>query len=235
MNLHFITSISKDYWYSTAKYCIGTWNLPGKVTIYIDQKEGDVDWFNELPFNKLLLNVPNLEMESSDAERAKVMKFWGKSCAQLHAVYNKEEDERIIWLDADIEQIGNVNIELFNFMFDSEIAIMNSGDGEDCWESGLVIFNNSTGKLKVAMNRYRDTWNDFNILNSLWKPYDAQVLGYVAQQRGYFNLCNNPCKNIDALKNSRYSTVFTHWINKSNKKLLAEKYNEGSNLPRLDT
>jgi hypothetical protein len=37
MNLHFITSISKEYWENTAKYCIGTWNLPGKLTVYIDQ------------------------------------------------------------------------------------------------------------------------------------------------------------------------------------------------------
>jgi len=235
MRLHFITSISKDYWYSTAQYCIGTWKLPGKITIYIDQKEGDVDWFNELPFHKLLLNVPHLEIESSDTERAKVMKFWGKSCAQLHAVLNREEDERVIWLDADIEQLDEASIDFFNFTFDNEIAMMNSEDGEDCWESGLVVFNEAAEKLKVAMNRYKDAWNDSNILSSLWKPYDAQVLGYVANQRGYFNLCDNPCKNIDALKNSRYSTIFKHWINKSNKKSLAEKYSEGSSLSRINT
>jgi hypothetical protein len=60
------------------------------------------------------------------------------------------------------------------------------------------------------------------LFSSLWKPYDAQVLGYVATRKGFLNLCNSSCKNQDALKNTRYADFFTHWINKDNKNLLKE-------------
>jgi hypothetical protein len=61
MKLHFITSISKSYWNDTARYCIPTWKLPGKVTIYVDQNAGDLDWLSEVPFHKELLTVPDLQ------------------------------------------------------------------------------------------------------------------------------------------------------------------------------
>lgn len=237
MNLHFITSISPEYWNRTAKYCISTWNLPGKVTVYVDQKEGSLNWLDEVPYNKVLIDVPHLNFDSEESERAKVRKFWGKSYCQINTVLEREKDERIIWLDADIEQTTpNIDPELFNFGFTQEIAVMNSKDGFDCWESGIVIFNNEAPKLKVAINRYINAWNSEEILNSLWKPYDAQVLGYVASDRGYFNLCEAPCKNIDALKNTRYKDSFNHWINKTNKQKLFEKYNnEDSDISYHDT
>lgn len=221
MNLHFITSISKDYWYNTAQYCINTWKLPGKVTIYVDQQVGDLDWLQELPFHKELLNVPLLKYNKDDI--AKVRKFWGKSVAQLTALRNRDIDERVIWIDADVEQIGDARIDMFNFSFPEPLAIMNSQHMEDCWESGLVIFNQQNEKLNQAAKKYERAWNDEDILESLWKPYDAQVLGHIALDRGFHNLCNRPCENIDALKNTIYASSFKHWINKDNKKELFEK------------
>ena len=221
MNLHFITSISKEYWYSTAQYCVTTWKLPGKVTVYIDQTDGDLDWLKDVPFHKELLHVPALKV--SVDERAKVRKFWGKSCAQLHAVRNRDIDERIIWLDSDVEQIGDADKTMFNQTFEDQLAVMNSLDHEDCWETGLVIFNQQNEKLNQAMKKYHNAWNDEDILSSLWRPYDAQVLGYVALERGFLNLCNQPCKNVDALANTVYNTTFKHWINKDNKQILADK------------
>lgn len=221
MNLHFITSISKEYWYGTAQYCVTTWKLPGKVTVYIDQTDGDLDWLKDVPFHKELLHVPALKVSVDD--RAKVRKFWGKSCAQLHAVRNREIDERIIWLDSDVEQIGDADETLFNQPFEDQLAVMNSLDHEDCWETGLVIFNQQNEKLNQAMKKYHNAWNDEDILSSLWRPYDAQVLGHVALERGFLNLCKQPCKNVDALANTIYNTTFKHWINKDNKQILADK------------
>jgi hypothetical protein len=221
MNLHFITSISKEYWYSTAQYCVTTWKLPGKVTIYIDQTDGDLDWLKDVPFHKELLHVPTLKVSVDD--RAKVRKFWGKSCAQLHAVRNRDIDERIIWLDSDVEQISDASETLFNQTFQDQLAVMNSSDHEDCWETGLVIFNQQNEKLNQAMKKYHNAWNDEDILSGLWRPYDAQVLGHVALERGFLNLCKKPCKNIDALANTIYNTTFKHWINKDNKQILADK------------
>jgi hypothetical protein len=220
MNLHFITSVSKNYWYSTGQHCIGTWNLPGKTSVYVDQKDGDLDWLKDIPFHKELLNVPPLEY--GEDERAKVRKFWGKSVAQLDAVQNRGVDERVIWLDADVEQISEASADMFTFDFQQPLAMMNSQDHEDCWESGLVIFNQQNDKLNQAMKKYDRAWNDEDILSSLWRPYDAQVLGYIALDRGYLNLCQQPCSNINALDNTRYANVFKHWINKDNKKILAE-------------
>lgn len=216
MNLHFITSISKEYWYSTAKQCLNTWDLPGTVTVYIDQQYGDLNWISEIPFNKKLLHVPFLKVDEFTST-AKVRKFWGKACAQIVAVKNREADERIIWLDSDIEQLGNTSADLFSFTFNEHIATMNSGIGEDCWESGLVIFNNENGKLNQFMKHYERSWNDEDILSSLWKPYDAQVLGHTALEKSYFNLCNNICDNAVALENTQFSGILKHWINKTNK------------------
>ena len=222
MKLHFITSISRTYWNDTAKHCITTWkNLPGEVTVYVDQKDGDLDWIKEIPFHKELLYVPKLE--AAEADRAKVRKFWGKSMAQITALRNREKDERIIWIDADVEMISpGVPEQLFKFHFVEPIAMLNSGDGEDCWESGLVIFNQRAEKFDVTVRRYEKAWLDEDTLMSLWRPYDAQVLGHVALERGYFNLCNTQCSNADALKNSNYRDYFKHWINKDNKKILSE-------------
>ena len=223
MNLHFITSISKNYWNETAKYCINTWGgLPGEVTVYIDQKDGDLDWIKEVPFHKELLYVPTLESKS--AERAKVRKFWGKSTAQITALRNRGKDERIIWLDADVEKISSdVPEHIFSFGFTEPIAMMNSGDQEDCWESGIVIFNQKAEKIDLTVRKYEKAWLDEDTLMSLWRPYDAQVLGHVALERGFLNLCQNSCSNADALKNSPFAPYFKHWINKDNKKILAEK------------
>ena len=63
MNLHFITSISKEYWESTAKKCINTWKLPGKLTVFIDQPFGDLTWLDEVPGPKYLLYVPPLKVD----------------------------------------------------------------------------------------------------------------------------------------------------------------------------
>lgn len=221
MKLKFITSISKNYWNSTAKHCISTWNLPGEVVIYVDQKEGDLNWLNEVPFQKELLNVPALNVNVGD--RTKVRKFWGKACAQIDAIRNRSTDERIIWLDGDVEQINPVDASAFSFNFKEFVAMMNSQDDEDCWESGLVIFNQKCEKLNLYIRRYENFWYDENSLMTLWRPYDAQILGHIAQEHGFMNLCQSKCKNIDALKNTTFSNFFVHWINKDNKKLLAEK------------
>ena len=220
MNLHFVTSLSQSYWQKTARKCLSTWDLPGKVTIYIDQEEGEVEWFNELPFYKRLLRVPDLPQQIDFLDRNKVRKFWGKSCAQIHAVINAEDDERIIWLDSDITQNKDVKKDLFNWQFEEEFAIMNSGDSVDCWESGIVIFNNQFEKIKVTMNRYRDAWQDKEFMQNLWKPYDAQVLGSIGVQRSFKNLCLRNCKNAEAVENTIYKGYFKHWINKENKSKL---------------
>jgi hypothetical protein len=219
MNLHFVTSISKDYWDNTAKYCIPTWDLPGKVTIFIEQRHGDLEWLKDLPFKYQLMYAPDLELDEL-MDRAKVLKFWGKSCAQIYAVREREPNERIVWIDADVEQVSPVPEQAFTFNFKEPLAMLNSRDDEDCWETGVVVFNQQYEKLSLVMKKYEQAWHDSEILNSLWKPYDAQVLGYIANDRGFKNLCNAPCKNIDALKNSHLGTYFTHWINKDNKSLL---------------
>jgi hypothetical protein len=221
MNLHFITSISKEYWYNTAKNCISTWNLPGTVTVYIDQQHGDLNWISEIPFNKKLLYVPPLKV-SKFASITKVRKFWGKACSQITAVKNREVDERVIWVDSDIEQLNNASAELFSFMFDEHIATMNNGIGDDCWESGLVIFNNKNERLNQFIKQYEKNWNDEEILTSLWKPYDAQVLGFTALEKSYYNLCNSTCDNVVALENTQFSGILKHWINKKNKAKLNE-------------
>lgn len=229
MNLHFITSLSGEYWNSTGKYCIDTWDLPGKVTIYVDQLYGDLDWLSEVKYHKEAIYVPPL-MELQQEETSKIRKFWGKTCAQVHAVTNSSPDERIIWLDADVEQLDKADPSLFNFDFVEPFALMNSGDGHDCWETGLVIFNQQHEKLNVAMKKYSKAWNDPEIINYLWKPYDAQVLGYIAKSRKFYNLCNAKCSNSLALENTRFKNIFKHWINKENKALLYNlKNNEDSN------
>lgn len=232
MNLHFITSITKEYWESTGKYCIPTWNLPGKVTIYIEQYRGDPRWTAELPHSVEMLYVPPLKIDDDFIDRRKVLKFWGKASAQITALRNRDSQERIIWIDADVEQISSVEEKDFSFHFEESVAIMNSCDGDDCWETGIVIFNQKNEKLGVTINRYEQAWKDTEILNSLWKPYDAQVLGYVALQRGFYNLCENPCKNIEALANTRFKKQFKHWINKENKAQL-KKINESKNNSSL--
>lgn len=220
MNLHFVTSLSQPYWQKTARKCLSTWNLPGKVTVYIDQQEGEVEWFKELPFNKRLLKVPDLPKQIDFLDRNKIRKFWGKSCAQIHAVLNAEDNERIVWLDSDITQHQKIDKDLFDWKFDEEFAIMNSGDSADCWESGIVIFNNDFEKIKVTMNRYRVAWNNEEFMKTLWKPYDAQVLGSIGVQRSFKNLCLQNCKNAEALNHTIYKDYFTHWINKENKSKL---------------
>ena len=229
MNLHFITSISKEYWYSTAKHCISTWNLPGKVTVFIDQQYGDLDWINEIPFHKRLLSVPHLKVDEF-TNTAKVRKFWGKTCSQIVAVRNREENERVIWIDSDVEQLQEIPASLFNFSFSESVGVMNSGGTDDCWETGLVIFNQENSKLNQFMKKYENYWNDEEVLSSLWKPYDALVLGYTAEIRGFFNLCNYPCANIDALEYTRYAGYLKHWINKDNKQLLAIKKNDSNDI-----
>lgn len=228
MKLKFVTSISKEYWYSVGKHCVSTWNLPGEVLIYIDQEEGDVEWFNDVPHNKLLLHVPKLELDEDFDVNTKVRKFWGKSCAQIHAIKNRDAkaDERIIWLDADIEQLEPVGERLFSFPFTNPVAMMKSSNTNlDCFESGLVIFNESYVKLTLWANKYHDYWNNQNAINMCYKPYDAIVLGNFAQgeKSGLLNLCNSVCENVDALRHTQFHPYFKHWINKTNKEKLVDQ------------
>ena len=224
MDLHFITSVSKNYWNETGRYCIKTWTgLPGKITVYIDQKDGDLEWIKDIPFRKELLYVHPLEARVAD--RAKVRKFWGKATAQITANRNRGLDERVIWIDADVECILSPLPEhIFKFEFPEPVAVMNSGDHEDCWESGIVVFNQRAEKFDRFVRQYEKAWLDEDILLGLYRPYDAQVLGHVATERGYYNLCQRECKNIDAMANSLYSPYFKHWINKDNKKKLQDQH-----------
>ena len=225
MNLNFITSLSKEYWEGTGKFCLKTWkNFPGTVTVYIDQQEGDIAWINELPsfFVKKLVRVPNLNLEDRDS--TKIRKFWGKACAQISAMRERGKDERIVWIDADVEQTASTLPEsIFSFSFMEPIAMLNSGDGEDCWESGIVVFNQTADKIDLVVRKYENMYLNQDNLFSLWKPYDAQALGAVAMERGFLNLCKKKCPNAEALANSHFAPYFKHWINKDNKKLLIEK------------
>jgi hypothetical protein len=216
MSLHFITSINQEYWDIIAKRCISTWDLPGSITVYIDQQQGNLDWIKEVPYHCELLHVPKLT-SNAHANNAKVRKFWGKSVSQIHAVEHRGTD-RIVWLDADIEQLQPISTELFDFEFDEPVALMNSGQLNDEWESGLVIFNQAHGKLDQFMKHYHNNWNDDEIIASLYKPYDAPVIGHTATQRGYINLCDTLCDmNKLALEHTRYHGYLKHWIGKDNK------------------
>lgn len=232
MNLQFITSVSKGYWESVGKHCIHTWNLPGEVIVYVDQQEGEIEWINEIPYKKKLLHVPTLDVADYLDVKTKVRKFWGKSCAQIHAIRNRPIDTRIVWLDADMEQTDSISSHLFDFDFRNPVALMKSHDtSPDCYETGLVIFNQQFEKLTLFANRYEKFWRSEEDLLGLFRPYDAMVLGNLAEQHklGYYNLCDTVCENIDALKNTRYSSVFKHWINKDNKKkFLEEKVSQES-------
>ena len=217
MNLHFITSISSAYWNNIAKQCISTWDLPGRVTVYIDQTHGDLDWIKQIPYHCELLHVPPLE-STQHANNAKIRKFWGKSSAQIHAVEHGNTNERIVWMDADIEQLQPVPSELFDFEFNEPVAVLHSGQPNDEWESGLVIFNQAHGKLSQFMKHYSNNWNNDEVLATLYKPYDAPVLGYTAVQRGFVNLCHDTGGiNKLALENSRYRGYLNHLIGKANK------------------
>ena len=220
MNLHFITSISKEYWDLTAKYCIPTWNLPGRVTVYVEQTKGDMKWTNEIPFDVELITVPRLKWEAGNGRR-KVLKFWGKSYTQIRAVQTRGINERVIWLDADMEQTFDdiIPAEEFESGFKEAVGLLNSGDHEDCWETGIVIFNQNCDKLGRFIKRYYDAWNNEETMESLWRPYDAQVIGHAAD-KNFHNLCKASGTNADSVKNSLFGKYFIHWINKDNKDLL---------------
>lgn len=223
--LQFVTSVSKSYYTSTAKYTMATWNLPGELVVYIDQKEGDLDWLDEIRHTKKLLNVPKLNVAEYLDDKTKVRKFWGKSCAQIHAIRNRPDDTRIVWLDADIEQlVPSVNENLFLSNFDKAVAMMKSNNqSADCFESGLVIFNESHKKLTLFANQYEKFWKDEESLLQLWRPYDALVLGALAEKRGFLNLVEKECPNEHALENTKFRGTFKHWINKANKETLRLK------------
>jgi len=228
MKLKFVTSVSREYWYGVGKHCIDSWDLPGELVIYIDQEEGEVEWFNDINYKKLLLHVPPLQLGEEFDVNTKVRKFWGKSCAQIHAIKNRDAktDERIIWLDADVEQIKPVDESLFNFKFEEAVAMMKSNNhSADCYETGLVIFNNDYIKLTVWANKYAAYWNNITAIKSLHRPYDAIVLGNFArgEKIGMYNLCNSVCNNVDALKHTRFDPYFKHWINKANKEKLVDQ------------
>jgi hypothetical protein len=233
MNLQFITSVSKSYWESVGKYCIGTWDLPGEIVIYIDQPEGDVEWFNDIPHKKKLVYVPPLDVADYLDVKTKVRKFWGKSCAQIHAIRNRPLDTRVIWLDADMEQLKPVSANMFDFSFKPPVAMMKSNTwSEDCYESGLVIFNQQHEKLTLFANQYEKFWKNEEDLLGLFRPYDAMVLGAMAEKRGFLNLCNQDCDNKDALEYTDYKGYFKHWINKENKAKLKEQISEMTNEDR---
>jgi len=236
MKLRFITSVSPGYWQSVGKRCIESWNLPGEVTVYVDQQEGDLSWVEEIAYDKKLLRVPKLKNYGSDntddeetaKTKTKVRKFWGKACAQIHALKTADEDTRIIWLDADVEQLKPITEELFTWHFAQPVAMMKSNDwSQDCYETGLVIFNQQNEKLNLFVKNYEAFWKDPDQLGSLYRPYDAIVLGTVAGQKksGFFNLCNRMGENVDALNNTQYASYFKHWINKANKRILIEGSN----------
>jgi hypothetical protein len=219
MNLHFITSVSREYWDLTAKYCIPTWNLPGRVTVYVEQTEGDIKWVKDIPFNTEILTVPTLPLDPKFVTK-KFLKFWGKAWAQIYSIRHRGNNERIVWLDADIEQIKPATERMFAFKLKTAVAMMNSGDAQDCWESGIVVFNEDQNKLGKFAHIYHKRWEDQDFLETLWRPYDAQVLGNVAESSGYTNLCKEPCPNALAVKATIYADTFHHWINKENKELL---------------
>ena len=81
---------------------------------------------------------------------------------------------------------------------------------------------------KQAIKQYQDAWNNEEIMESLWRPYDAQVIGHVAE-KGFYNLCDVPCSNANAVKNSRFNNYFVHWINKENKDQLIQLRQLNSN------
>jgi len=244
----FVTSLNKEYWNSTSKTNLLSWdkNLTDLADIVIYSEDPiDISGFSNRVFVKPLYELcPELvefktkhaddphyngqvgrKLEgSSKAFKWKAIKFAHKTFA-IFAEAKQQVDNTVVWLDADVLMHKPVTTEYLNELFPKDKAISYLGRPEAYDECGLMSYNLKHEFTREFLNKFEQEY--LNGLEHLRETHDSWVfyqlrLSYEDQEL-FNNLNPNPIDNKSPFNNSGINEYMVHTKGK-NKERLQHKF-----------
>jgi hypothetical protein len=244
----FVTSLNKEYWNSTSKTNLLSWdkNLTDIADIVIYSEDAiSLDLFsNRVTYKNLYELCPELvdfknkyadnphyngrigtkHESSSKAFKWKAIKFAHKTFA-IFAEAKQQVDSTVVWLDADVLMHKPVTLEYLQNLFPEEKSISYLGRPEAYDECGLMSYNLKHKFTREFLEKFENEY--LNGLEHLRETHDSWVfyqlrLGY-KDQTPFHNLNPNPVDNKSPFNNSGIKDVMVH-TKGTNKERLQHKF-----------
>ena len=244
----FVTSLNKEYWTSTSKTNLQSWdkNLTDVADIVI-YSEDDIDlsgFSSRVTVKNLYQLCPELvefknkhaqdphyngqvgrKLEgSSKAFKWNAIKFAHKTFA-IFAEAKQHQTRTIVWLDADVLVHKPLTTEYLKELFPPDKAISYLGRPEAYDECGLMSYNLQHNLTKEFLSKFEDQY--LTGLDHLRETHDSWVfyqlrLGYNDQSL-FHNLNPTPKDNKSPFNNSGINEYMVHTKGK-NKERLQNKF-----------
>lgn len=182
------TSISEKWYLKYGKEYLTTWQeLPGEKICYVDEPiDNFVDCFTTVPTTVCLENTPEPEIYwKTYGTKRKSIKWYLKSRVTSY-VLNTLKAKYLIWVDADVEYLGNLNLEEIFPNDDEVLSTIYKPEGLD---SGFVCFNTHHPDFQKFVKEYESAWYNDMILESQ-HPGDAHILEILNRNYKYKNFFN---------------------------------------------
>lgn len=244
----FVTSLNQEYWTSTSKTNLLSWdrNLTDIADIVIYSEDPiDISGFsNRVTVKPLYKLCPELlefkekhkddphyngqigrKLEgSSKAFKWNAIKFAHKTFA-IFAEAKQQVDNTVVWLDADVLMHKPVTTKYLQELFPSNKAISYLGRPEAYDECGLMAYNLRQDLAREFLNKFEQEY--LNGLDHLRETHDSWVfyqlrLGYEDQEL-FNNLNPTPKDNKSPFNNSGINEYMVHTKGK-NKERLQHKF-----------
>lgn len=244
----FVTSLNKEYWNSTSKTNLLSWdrnlNYNSDIVIYSEDQIDTSTFSNRVVAKDLYKLCPELvefkskhannphyngrigtkHESSSKAFKWKAIKFAHKT----YSIFTEAKQHNtgwIIWLDADVLMHKELTEEYLQKLFPKDKSISYLGRPDTYDECGLMGYNLDHEFTKPFLQRFEDEYN--NGLDHLRETHDSWVfyqlrLSY-ADQSPFFNLNPNPVDNKSPFNNSGIKDVMVH-TKGTNKERLQHKF-----------
>lgn len=211
----FVTGFSKKYYDAIAIHTLGSWELLEGNKLWV------VDNFPKFTTSQIveIINGDNIYPRDKfyGSNDGKVKKFWKKGRSFLHALKNSNT-KYVTWIDSDVQIKKKFNFDDF-IPNEDEIASVLVNENEFQIESGFVIVNTEHKDFELFCNLYESAWYD-GTLQTLYKPWDGDVLMYVLKKMPYRDLRNNNIKKPQGFDHSILEEYMHHYSGKRQKKFV---------------
>lgn len=244
----FVTSLNQEYWKSTSKTNLLSWDKylsdSCEIVIYTEDNINLDAFSNRVTTKDLYKSCPQLlefkekykdnphyngqigrKLEgSSKAFKWNAIKFAHKTFA-IFAEAKQQVSNTIVWLDADVLMHQPVTDARLSSLFPQTKAISYLGRPDTYDECGLMSFNLNLPFSKIFLEKYENEYK--NGLEHLRETHDSWIffqlrLGYEDQSM-FHNLNPTPKDNKSPFNNSGINEFMVHTKGK-NKERLQHKF-----------
>lgn len=210
-----VTSFSKLYYDSVAKYNLDGWSLlEGKKIALVDDMP-------DLRIKGIEVINANSAYPANDeywSIKGKKHKFWRKGKCFIWALKNLSS-RYVIWLDSDVKIFSAPDLSRF-MPTEDQVGTLICGNLKQA-ESGFVIIDRHHPLFESWLKVYEEGWYN-GIIDTLHRPWDNDMLWYAVKNLPHRNLSKSVKSSPQGFEDTDLLDYMFHFSGKSRKALVRE-------------